>query len=96
MKCTSDSLSNDSFAGVQNTSKATRSPVNVHEGYHAVQVRAFLARLHCHFLCPQQYHHSQELTCEINVRRNLSIKKITTELIKQLLMTPVAESGGGL
>jgi hypothetical protein len=96
MKCTSGSLSKDSFAGIQSTSKATRSPVNLHEWYRAVQVRSFLAQQHCHFLCPQQSHHSQELTCGINMRRNLSIKQMTTELMKQLLMIPVTESGGGL
>jgi hypothetical protein len=88
MKCTSGSLSKDSFVNLQSTSKATRSPVNLHEGYSAVQVRAFLAQQHCHFLFPQQSHRSHELTCEINIRRNLSIKQMTTELIKQAGQNP--------
>ena len=78
--------------GIQSTGIATRSPVNLHEGYRAVQVRAFLAQRQCHFLCPQQSHHSQELNCEMNIRKNLSIKQMTTELIKQLLIIPLTES----
>jgi hypothetical protein len=66
MNGTSGSLSKDSFKGIQSMGKATQSPANLHEWYRAEQFRAFLAQQHCHFLCPPQSYHSQDLTCEMN------------------------------